>query len=265
MRSAAPHLADPSTAPTVKASKGEGTPGSLGTSPVSPCNMMEGIFASSSSGEASPLGSMPSSALTAAAAVAAGLMFTPGQGSTPQGAGPGAQQAAAAGGGSVAGPSSVAGTDADALAAIIDATLAPKPGKRRGRPPGRARTAIIPTEEASAALEPTDAEILERLLQEDPSRRAFPPEELKKLVRREKNRITAAISRQRTQVYTAHLESQVKRLEAEQAALAGWLQAPPQGAPHRVLLSGPLVTSDGAAEQGAAGLMPPPPVRHLSL
>jgi hypothetical protein len=146
----------------------------------------------------------------------------------------------------------------DDVMALMQAALTPKTGKRRGRPPG-ARVGIASADEPH---EPTDAEILESLLKEDPTRRQLPVDELKKLVRKEKNRISAATSRNRTANYTSALESRVKALQAEQAELSGWLQAPPQALPHRVMLVGPAAAAAASAGADTTGR---PPVRHLSL
>ena len=263
MHSATPALADPSTAPVVKCSKGDA--GGMGTQHItmgtSPDSCILGAAVVARSGDASPLqntggfgsasGSLPlpeaPSGGTSSLGTTPPTGVTPLLGSTPTG-----------------NEATNDGFDLDGdVAALMQAALAPKPGKRRGRPPGRAHNAVPAA--PGEPREPTDAEILECLLREDPARRQLPVDEIKKLVRREKNRISAAISRSRVQQYTAALESRVRTLQAEQAELYGWLQAPPQALPHRVLLVGPAA----AAATAAAGVSSPtknrPPIRHLSL
>ena len=96
--------------------------------------------------------------------------------------------------------------------------------------------------------------MLEQLLVEDPSRRHLPVEELKRLVRKEKNKVAAAASRHRVQHYTSALESQVRQLQEEHSHLAT-LVAPPEAGQGRVVLG-----------SGVEQLAPVnPPVRHLSV
>jgi hypothetical protein len=145
----------------------------------------------------------------------------------------------------------------DELAGIIERTLATPPGvKRRGRPPGRSKN----TEGIPGFFEPSDAEILANLLIADANLRTSPPDELKKLIRKEKNRISAAISRHRMTHETKMLEGQVKQLEEEKTSLSQWLSSTPEVQPHRILLAQgrevPLVAGDQVKR---------PPVRHLSL
>jgi hypothetical protein len=289
LRSANPITADPTTAPTIKYAKGHnnddgdtssggGSGSGLGTSPDS-CILATAVAVSTggSSGDVSPLNgvytqlnSMPEPPLSPLqrhqmasqqqqqqhqmvhhqpSASAPESTTTKGDDNNDNGNG----HAAAAGEFEV---------DEDVMA-LMQAALAPKAGKRRGRPPGSTKTASVPSVAVEVPHEPTDAEILESLLREDPSRRQLPVDEIKKLVRKEKNRIAAAISRTRTANYTAALESRVKALQAEQAELSGWLQAPPNALPHRVLLVGPAAAAAAGAVAGAAEGRPP--IRHLSL
>ena len=145
----------------------------------------------------------------------------------------------------------------DELARIIERTLATPPGvKRRGRPPGRSKN----TEGIPGFVEPTDAEILANLLIANTNLRTSSSDELKKLIRKEKNRISAAISRYRMTHETKMLEGQVKQLEEEKTSLSQWLSSTPEVQPHRILLAQgrevPLVAADEVKR---------PPVRHLSL
>jgi bZIP transcription factor len=286
LRSASPALADPSTAPTIKCAKGhnndndsgEGTSSSggssgLGTSPDS-CILAAAVAASvgGSSGDASPLNGVYTRS---------NIMPEPPLAHQPQNFQQQEQQPPALAPASTTTTADVNNSaDANAAAAgsfeveddvmaLMQAALAPKAGKRRGRPPG-SRTNTTPAA-PDEPREPSDAEILEIVLREDPSRRNLPVDEIKKLVRKEKNRIAAAISRIRTANYTAALESRVKALQAEQAELSGWLQAPPQALPHRVLLVGPAAAAAAAAAGAAGGVLDAngqplrPPIRHLSL
>lgn len=252
--SATPALADPATAPTIKCSKAD--MGGVGTQHIvmgtSPDSCLLGSVAIARSGDASPLQS--------AFGTPGSLPLPDPPVSTPP---PGLSGPLTTGNTPIKFEEThMAGYDLNAdVAELMQTALAPKPGKRRGRPPGRTQT--IPAA-VGEPREPTDAEILEHLLREDPARRQLPADEIKKLVRREKNRISAAISRARVQQYTAALESRVRTLQAEQAELYGWLQAPPQALPHRVLLVGPAAAA--AAAMGASSpTNPRPPVRHLSL
>lgn len=259
--SATPALADPTTAPIIKCSKGGG--GGVGTQHIvmgtSPDSCLLGSAAVARSGDASPLhnnafgasGSLPlpDPPMSTPPPGLAGPMPS---GNTPP---PVKSEAMDAG----------VGYDLNAdVAALMQTALAPKPGKRRGRPPGRTQPHTIAAV-VGEPREPSDAEILEHLLREDPAHRQLPGDEIKKLVRREKNRISAAISRTRVQQYTAALESRVRTLQAEQAELYGWLQAPPQALPHRVLLVGPAAAAAAAAVGASSPTNPRPPVRHLSL
>lgn len=161
-------------------------------------------------------------------------------------------------------------------------SLVAQQGKRRGRPPGRPNVGAPPA--PNEPREVGDAEILELLVSQDPSRLSLSSEELKKLIRKEKNKISAAISRHRTQHYTAVLESQVKKLQQEQEALSGWLTSPPEAPPHRILLKGihgvllpGQAANQGRGQQGKNDGSGPSgastdiqtalqrPVRHLSL
>ena len=144
----------------------------------------------------------------------------------------------------------------DDIAKIIDETLATPPGaRRRGRPPGRSKHAdIIP-----GFVEPTDAEILANLLLENSQLKSVSTDELKKLIRKEKNKISAAISRYRIQYETKVLEGKLKKLEQEKLSLSQWLQTTPEIQPHRMLLA------DGHNVPITGDDAPRPPIRHLSL
>ena len=296
LRSASPALADPSTAPTIKCAKGhnDGTADNdediingFGTSPDS-CILAAQVAVSvgGSSGDVSPLNgihtrvnAMPEPPLAPQLQVQQQQQQQQLQQQQMQPAlsGPGSStttgdannDAAGGGGGGAGGHAAAAGNFEvdDDVVALMQAALAPKTGKRRGRPPGSRSTSTPPVGGVVAGdeqpREPTEAEILEIVFKEDPSRRQLPVDEIKKLVRKEKNRISAAISRNRNANYTAALESRVKALQAEQAELSGWLQAPPQGLPHRVLLVGPAAAA--AAMEAATGQSGRPPIRHLSL
>ena len=144
---------------------------------------------------------------------------------------------------------------------LIEITLSvPEGTKRRGRPPGKKNSSCnIP-----GYIEPTDSEILATLLTEDPSRKLMPPEELKKLVRKEKNRISAAFSRIKSEYETKKLEGEIQQLEAECVALSEWLNSSvsssPEVLPHRLLLSnGQKISIKDPSE------VIKPLVRHLSL
>jgi hypothetical protein len=144
---------------------------------------------------------------------------------------------------------------------LIENTLSvPEGTKRRGRPPGKKNSSCnIP-----GYIEPTDSEILAALLNEDPGRKLMPPEELKKLVRKEKNRISAAFSRIKSDYETKKLEGEIQQLEAECLALSEWLNSSvsssPEVLPHRLLLSnGQKISIKDPSE------VIKPLVRHLSL
>lgn len=144
----------------------------------------------------------------------------------------------------------------DEIAKIIEETLATPPGmKKRGRPPGRSKNA----DNIPGFVEPTDAEILANLLLENNQLKAVPPDELKKLIRKEKNKISAAISRYRIQHETKVLESKLKKLEQEKLSLSQWLHTAPEIQPHRILLA------EGQNIPCTGEEVPRPPVRHLSL
>lgn len=144
----------------------------------------------------------------------------------------------------------------DEIAKIIEETLSTPPGmKRRGRPPGRSKNA----DNIPGFVEPTDAEILANLLLENNQLKSMPADELKKLIRKEKNKISAAISRYRIQYETKVLESKLKKLEQEKLSLSQWLQTTPEIQPHRLLLA------DGHNIPVAGDEAPRPPIRHLSL
>lgn len=142
------------------------------------------------------------------------------------------------------------------MSRIIDATLStPAGGKRRGRPPGRSKS----NNSIPGFMEPSDAEILANLLLDNPKLRTSSTDELKKLVRKEKNRISAAFSRYKMTYETKLLESKVKKLEAEKINLSEWLQSTPEVQPHRILLA------DGQTVPLQRDTGSKPPVRHLSL
>jgi hypothetical protein len=150
-------------------------------------------------------------------------------------------------------PSLVAHINA-VIAAVYDTRELAGGKKRRGRKP----------KESDA--QQNDAEILQQLLLEDPSRLTMQPDALKKMVRKEKNRRSAAASRQRSLEYTSSLEARVEKLHAEQAWLTAWLQAPPTVPPHRFILSGAGMATSGGDENGFEMLLPTePPLRHLSI
>ncbi|GAB4813794.1 hypothetical protein N2152v2_000840 [Parachlorella kessleri] len=132
--------------------------------------------------------------------------------------------------------------------AIIAKALAKPPGKRRGRPPGRRSGALPP--EYEAELE--EATILRELLLE-PENRALPIEQLKALMRREKNKKMAAISRTKNVMHVCQLEDKVRKLSEEREWLAQQLVHGPSPdlPPHRVMLHGAADT-------------PRPLLRHLS-
>lgn len=144
----------------------------------------------------------------------------------------------------------------DDIARIIEDTLATPPGmKRRGRPPGRSKHA----DNIPGFVEPTDAEILANLLLENRELKTMSADDLKKLVRKEKNKISAAISRYRIQQETKILEGKLKRLEQEKINLSQWLNTTPEIQPHRMLLA------DGQNVPSTGDGVPRPPIRHLSL
>lgn len=145
---------------------------------------------------------------------------------------------------------------------LIESTLSvPEGTKRRGRPPGKSKNSFC---NIPGYTEPTDSEILATLLTEDPSRKLIPPEELKKLVRKEKNRISAAFSRIKSEYETKKLEGEIQQLEAECIALSEWLNSSvtssPDVLPHRLLISnGQSISIEDPSE------VIKPLVRHLSL
>lgn len=110
----------------------------------------------------------------------------------------------------------------DEIRRVISNTLETPPGtKRRGRPPGRSKNIadILP----DGWVEPSDAEILANLLLEKPHMKTLEADELKKNIRKEKNKISAAMSRVRLQNETRDLEGQIRRLEEEHSSLSEWL------------------------------------------
>lgn len=277
LRSSCPKTADPTTAPTIKCAKGhgngdEGGGGELAISPDS-CVLRAAVAVSTdgSSGDVSPLNGVYAQANTLPEPPLAQQQQQQQQHqpsvSAPELTTTRTAEANNSADGNGPAASGTFEVDDDVMA-LMQVALAPKAGgKRRGRPPG-SRTAPMALTGGAAPLaneprEPTDAEILESLLREDPTRRQLPVDEIKKIIRKEKNRISAAVSRFRTANYTAALESRVKALQAEHAELSGWLQAPPQQLPHRVLLVGP--TAAVAGEAGADAQPGRPPIRHLSL
>lgn len=268
LRSANPITADPTTAPTIKCAKGHSgedggvtsSDSGLGTSPDS-CILAATVAASTggSSGDVSPLNGVYTRSDTMPEPPSTQHQQQYQQLQQPSLSAPESTTTTADANNSGSGNTNAASFEVDDdVMALMQAALTPKTGKRRGRPPG-ARVGIASADEPH---EPTDAEILESLLKEDPTRRQLPVDELKKLVRKEKNRISAATSRNRTANYTSALESRVKALQAEQAELSGWLQAPPQALPHRVMLVGPAAAAAASAGADTTGR---PPVRHLSL
>ena len=76
-------------------------------------------------------------------------------------------------------------------------------------------------------------------------------------MRREKNKLSAALSRAGKASYTVALEGRVRKLQEEQVWLATQLLEPPAGSPHRAALQ----PQGGAAEESPAK----PPIRHLSV
>ena len=142
------------------------------------------------------------------------------------------------------------------ISRIIDATLCtPAGGKRRGRPPGKSKS----NNSIPGFVEPSDAEILANILLDNPELKKSSTDELKKLVRKEKNRISAAFSRYKMTYETRVLESQVKKLEAEKTNLSEWLQTTPEVQPHRILLA------NGHTAPLRKDPVEKPPVRHLSI
>jgi len=145
---------------------------------------------------------------------------------------------------------------------LIENTFSvPEGTKRRGRPPGKSKNSFC---NIPGYTEPTDSEILATLLTEDPTRKLMPPDELKKLVRKEKNRISAAFSRIKSEYETKKLEGEIQQLEAECVALSEWLNSSvtssPEVLPHRILLSnGQQISIKDPSE------VIKPLVRHLSL
>lgn len=110
----------------------------------------------------------------------------------------------------------------DEIRSILSNTLETPPGvKRRGRPPGRSKNIadILP----EGWVEPTDAEILANLLLERPSLKTQGADELKKQIRKEKNKISAAMSRVRLTNETKDLEGEIRKLEEEHSTLSEWL------------------------------------------
>ena len=110
----------------------------------------------------------------------------------------------------------------DEIRRVISNTLETPPGtKRRGRPPGRSKNIanILP----DGWVEPSDAEILANLLLDKPHLKTLAADELKKQIRKEKNKISAAMSRVRLQNETRDLEGQIRKLEEEHSSLSEWL------------------------------------------
>jgi hypothetical protein len=110
------------------------------------------------------------------------------------------------------------------ISQIIQQTLETPPGqKRRGRPPGRSKNVaeVLP----DGWVEPTDAEILANLLLDKPHMKKMTSDELKKSIRKEKNKISAAMSRVRLQNETRDLEGQIRKLEEEHSNLSEWLSS----------------------------------------
>jgi len=147
----------------------------------------------------------------------------------------------------------------DGIRRILSTTLETPPGtKRRGRPPGRSKNTqeILP----DGWVEPTDAEILANLLLENPHLKTLSADELKKHIRKEKNKISAAMSRVRLRNEQDELEGQVRKLEEEHSTLSEWLSTG----------SGAHVVRRQSGEGGADGGVPAPAekmtlVRHFSL
>lgn len=147
----------------------------------------------------------------------------------------------------------------DEIRSVISNTLETPPGtKRRGRPPGRSKNIadILP----EGWVEPTDAEILANLLLEKPHLKTVTPDELKKHIRKEKNKISAAMSRVRLQNETRDLEGQIRKLEEEHSALSEWLS------------TGSGAVGQKATDVGPGGELPGEPrvakntlIRHFSL
>jgi len=153
----------------------------------------------------------------------------------------------------------------DGIRRILSTTLETPPGtKRRGRPPGRSKNIqeVLP----DGWVEPTDAEILANLLLENPHLKTLSADELKKHIRKEKNKISAAMSRVRLRNEQDELEGQIRKLEEEHSTLSEWLSTG-SGAHVVRRQSG----EGGAAGDGSGGGGVPAPaekmtlVRHFSL
>lgn len=131
-------------------------------------------------------------------------------------------------------------TAISAVVVSVYGTMDPPPEKRRGRKPKNVQNSNCPE-----AQHLNDRCILSELLAQDPSLLSLSRAELKKLVRKEKNRRSAKLSRQKLVDYTASLERKVKALQKEQETLLGWLKDPPSGTlPHRIFLHDSIIISD---------------------
>ncbi|KAL6772435.1 hypothetical protein ACKKBG_A30240 [Auxenochlorella protothecoides x Auxenochlorella symbiontica] len=115
-------------------------------------------------------------------------------------------------------------------------------GRKRGRP-RQARDVHL----ADGMVEPTTSEVLVRLMQ-DPANRLLPAEELRRRTRREKNKISAAVSRYKKSRRDQDLQDKIDKLQRQQGVLVHILQ---QGLT--------LPDSGGAAQDGAHA-----PLRHVN-
>ena len=139
---------------------------------------------------------------------------------------------------------------------IVDQILPPVGIKRRGRRPGQKLKDQLP-----GIIEPTDSDILITLLLEDPSAKTLPLEELRKMIRKEKNRIAAALSRVRSEYKMKNLERDLQELQRESSALNKWLDSTPEVKPHRLLFKNNGLESEAILLDADIK----PPIRHLSL
>jgi hypothetical protein len=142
----------------------------------------------------------------------------------------------------------------DEIRGILSNTLETPPGtKRRGRPPGRSKNIqeVFP----DGWIEPTEREILANLLLENPVLKTLGAEELKKHIRKEKNKISAAMSRVRLRNEQDELEGQIRKLEEEHSSLSEWLSTGSGALVRRQSGEG---GADGHAEKNTL-------VRHFSL
>ena len=177
-------------------------------------------------------------------------------------------------------PPSLASSVASVVASVYG-VVDPPLARRRGRkpkclPPGAqgSDTSASGSYDHSALL--SDRRVLAELLIEDPSRLSLSKPELKKLVRKEKNRRSAKISRQRMLDYTSSLEKRVEALRLEQETLLSWLQGKYPSVPaYRLLLSSTKLDDDDVSMMTSEGTLANslslskgshrPLARHLSL